>query len=119
MTAFSGALRARDTQGFLNAFSQTQTWNALNTKSDGSPPARVSYERLAQALDSEGELRESLFGEKETSLRSYVSGVHETPWAAQSEFQFVPPGASRGLVWIAWRHEDERWVVDTIAWPLR
>lgn len=120
MQALESALRDRDTGAVLRAFSQTQTWSALNTKAEGQPLSSVSYERLAQALESEGELRDTLLGQGETSLRTYVSGPElGAPWQALGEVQFAPAGVPKGRVWIAWRREGERWVVDTIAWPMR
>jgi hypothetical protein len=120
MRELTSALREGDVQGVLRAFSQTAPWSALNTKAESQPISRVSYERLVQAIESEGELRDTLLGQGETSLRSYVSGpLHGAAWTALSDVQFAPDGVPKGRVWIAWRREGERWVVDTIAWPMR
>jgi hypothetical protein len=64
-------------------------------------------------------LRDTILGTHDSSLRAYVSGAHAAPWSALSEFQFAPADVRSGEVWIAWRPEHDRWVVDTIAWPMK
>jgi hypothetical protein len=119
MESFVRALRDSDNDRILQAFSQFTVWNALNTKSEMQSTSRVSYEKLSEALKSEGELHDSFLGDRDTSLRSYVTGKHNQDWEALNPYQFAPPGVAQGSVWIAWRQEGGRWVVDTLAWPMR
>jgi hypothetical protein len=119
MESFTRALRDSDTDRILQSFSQFTPWNALNTKSEMQSTSRVSYEKLSEALKSAGELHDSFLGDRDTSLRSYVTGKHNQDWDAVSPYQFAPPGVAQGSVWIAWRQEGGRWVVDTLAWPMR
>lgn len=119
MAAFARGLRDNDRDAILRAFSQDALWNAINTKSETMRPSRVSYEKLAEALNTEGALRTSLVGEGEGSLRTYVTGAHAKDWIPLNQYQFAPPAVAQGSVWIAWRPEAARWVIDTIAWPMR
>jgi hypothetical protein len=119
MAAFARALRDNDRDAILRAFSQGALWNAINTKSETMTPSRVSYEKLSEALNTEGPLRDSLVGDGDSSLRSYVTGARAKDWTPLNQYQFAPPGVAQGSVWIAWRPEADRWVVDTIAWPIR
>lgn len=119
MGSFARALRDSDRDAILRAFSQVALWNAINTKSAAMVPSRVSYEKLSDALNTEGTLRASLVGEGESSLRTYVTGKYAKDWTPLNQYQFAPAGVSQGSVWIAWRPEGGRWVVDTIAWPIR
>ena len=119
MAAFARALRDTDRDAILRAFSQVALWNAINTKSERMTPSRVSYEKLSDALNTEGPLRASLIGDGESSLRTYVTGTYAKDWTSLNQYQFAPVGVAQGSVWIAWRPEGDRWVVDTIAWPIR
>jgi hypothetical protein len=119
MASFARALRESDREAFLRSFSQGALWNAINTKSQTMTPSRVSYEKLSDALNTEGLLRASLMGDGESSLRTYVTGAYAKDWTPLNQYQFAPAGVSHGSVWIAWRPEGDRWVVDTIAWPIR
>ncbi len=119
MAAFARALRDSDRAAILRAFSKAALWNAINTKSETMTPSRVSYEKLSDALNTEGLLRASLVGDGDSSLRTYVSGAYAKDWTPLNQYQFAPAGVAQGSVWIAWRPEGDRWVVDTIAWPIR
>jgi hypothetical protein len=119
MDAFTRALRASDIERILQAFSQFTPWNALDTRSEMQSTSRVSYEKLSEALKSDGQLHDSFLGDRDTSLRCYVTGKHDKDWEPLNPYQFAPPGVAQGSVWIAWRQEAGRWVVDTLAWPMR
>jgi hypothetical protein len=114
MRAFARALRDRDRDGILRAFSTTRGWSAINTRSPVHLPTPVSHARLAQALDTPGALHDSVLGDQPGSLRSFAS----EDWQAHGPFQLAPAGVAPGLVWVAWRPEGEAWVIDTLAWPI-
>jgi hypothetical protein len=118
MTAFTQALRDADKQVILSMFSPTQSWNVINTRSPIHMPTVVTQARLAEALNQEGPLHDSLLGAQPNNLRAFVTGEHSSPWTPKGPYQFAPETAPQGQVWIAWRQEADRWVVDTLAWPV-
>ena len=118
MTAFTQALRDANKQVILTMFSSTQSWNVINTRSPLHMPTVVSHARLAEALNQEGPLHDPLLGAHPNNLRAFVTGEHSAPWKARGPYQFAPEKAPQGQVWIAWRQEADRWVVDTVAWPV-
>jgi len=118
MDALTAALARGDTSAFLSGCSRTTPLHILDTRAEGQPDAQVPYDDLAEALNTRGVLYEKLFGASDKSLRSYASEQPPQAWKALGPYQFAPPAAPVGRVWIAWHPEGTRWVVDTIAWPL-
>jgi hypothetical protein len=118
MEELCDALRARDTAAFLRAFSRTQPFRDVDAAREGDPGKAVSYPKLARELAAKQGLYRALFGEERPDqLRRYVVGEYQGPWAATSEVRFVPRGLPEPRVWISWRAEADRWVVDAIARP--
>jgi hypothetical protein len=118
MDELTAALSGGDTAAFLGACSRSTPLHILDTRAEGQPDAQLAYADLAESLTKHDMLYEKLFGASDKSLRSYVIGQHAKPWKALGPYQFAPPAAALGKVWIAWHPEGARWVVDTIAWPL-
>lgn len=118
MDSLTAALARGDTAAFLGACSRSTPLHILDTRAEGQPDAQVTYAELVDSLNTQGVMYEKLFGTGDKSLRTYAAAPRSVSWNALGPYQFAPAGVAVGRVWIAWRPEGARWVVDTIAWPL-
>ncbi|MET0390100.1 MAG: hypothetical protein ABW321_29280 [Polyangiales bacterium] len=119
MNTLTEALRRADTNQLLGCFSDTKPWTMFSTH--GVVPADIKLTRaeLAHALDTKSQVYAFLFSERPWALRAFAAPPHDAPWVAWNAHQFAPPGVKRGEVWIVWRQEAAKWVVDTLAWPIQ
>ena len=114
MAAFVTAVRARDRPQLAGFFPTTGKLVVVNTLEKPFERAAIAADRLARQLRPGGDLDDLLFGDD--GFRDYVTRDHRQRWRPRGT-TFVPPYATGPPVWLKWRREGERWVIDEIALP--
>ncbi len=119
MAGLLKALEDRDVDAFLRFFSQRKPWEFLGTIGDPSEVDEVKFDNLAKDLRSKAGWYETLFdGGNFDCFRDHVSQTGGRKWTRVSEWKYVPPdGYGGGKVFVSWRREGDRWVVDKIGEP--
>ena len=118
MQAFEASLRAQDTEGFLALFSQSRPWRAIDTLEPRPRSESVSYAQLKSDLEAKRGKFELLFDAGgDDCLRDYVVDFYAEPWTWLSPNKFAPHETDGQSVWVQWRKEEQRWVVEAIAMP--
>lgn len=116
------AMRDKDVEAFLALLPRQSPWRHSSTMvSPGSPPdaETYSYEDTANELRKREGLYIRLFVNDLTD--SFAGNYLETDvmWRAKGD-RFVPPGASAASppkVYVKWREEGDKLVLDEIAYP--
>jgi hypothetical protein len=118
MDRFVVSLRSRDTKSFLGAFSLDKVWYDVNTLEGNQAKVSVTYKKLKRDLDSKTGFYTTIFdAEGDDCLRDYTMSPYDSPWKMTGPNTFSPPNADEKSVWVRWRTEKGRWVVDAIAQP--
>jgi hypothetical protein len=121
MAKFVEALKNKDTDTFLTLFSQSTPWQYISTITDTPEVSIVKYAELARDLklkDQSG-WHEILFDASgDDCFRKYVMLDNGAPWKRINDVTFSPPGSDpNSRVYVKWRKEEGKWVIDTIAEP--
>jgi hypothetical protein len=122
MALFVASLRAKDTDRFLLLFSRKKPFRMRNTLQGPSSTASISYKILAKELTRKSQdegLYSVLFDAgPDDSFRQYVDNAPDAAWRWIGGTRFVPSYEdASSKVYVTWRKEGKRWVVDTIAAP--
>jgi hypothetical protein len=119
MDRFVAALKASDTQAFATLFPRHGLWTFQSSIGEASDRSLHSLADLRRDLTARNGLYESFFEGDGDSVRDFVETTGGRAWQRTSGPQFSPPDLSdlRDLMFVRWRREDGRWVVDTVAAP--
>jgi len=121
MDAFAKALSMRDVDAFLSHFSRRRAFTLLGTIDEPYRAARIKYADLSRELHSgdrsQGWYAEFMGDEDESFALSVASAEHR-PWKRVGKHKFVlPDDDANSRMFVVWRKEGPRWVIDTIAIP--
>jgi hypothetical protein len=108
MAAFVEAVRARARKRIPAFLCTTGRLRVLDTLEKPYRRATIRCDRLA-------ELDDLLFGDD--GLRDYVLMDGRKPWRPRGDHSYAPPYAIGDPIYVRWRREGERWVIDEIAMP--
>lgn len=119
MGRFLAALRNRDVEEFLSLFSRKKAWHYIGTLTRPVQVERVTYSQLERDLRRKSGWYEALIDAgPDDCFRNHVVASEGRPWVLKGKMTFVPPDAGNDMsVFVRWRKEGERWVVDAIAEP--
>lgn len=125
MAGFTRAMKAKDVTSLLKFFPRKGTWSWAPTRDpalnygDLKPfePVKHTYAELKAGLRKGGPFYEQIF-EIEDSLHTVFTITKFEPWKVKpaTESTFVPPGYGPP-VYVRWRKEGARFVVDQIGTP--
>lgn len=120
MQKFVIALRDKDIEGFADLFPRQSRWTYIGTITDPVQTSEYSHGALLNDLRQQTGLYESLYdADGDDTFRDYVMMTDGKPWIRSGENRFSPPGLPdmATSVFVRWRREGQRWVVDAIAEP--
>ena len=121
MDGFVAALRGDDPAALADYFPQRGEWTLLSTI--GGPEARSQHTgaETRDALQTRTGLYDSLVESEGggDTLRDYAQMNGDRPWQATGPRQFVPQAVfdDPQRLYVRWRQERERWVIDAIGVP--
>lgn len=122
MRGFMSALVQKDVERFLVYFSRSKPFRYIGTIEVKQRVQLVDYEDLSRALrarDVDRGWYSILFdGGPDDSFAQTVADPERRAWRRVDERKFVPPGDDAdSTLFVIWRKERDRWVVDAIAYP--
>ncbi len=120
MQKFVKALHNKDINAFAALFSKNNNWNYVGTIITPVLTSEHTYAALIVDLRQKTGLYESLFDSGgDDTFRDYISMTDGKPWIRTGDHQFSPPDLPdiHESVYVKWRYEGQRWVVDVIAEP--
>jgi hypothetical protein len=118
MAEFVRALHAKDAAAFLQCFSHKKGFLLTGTSDKPHDSMRFSYPKLEQGLKPGGDFVGILFGgEGDDNFRDYVEQSGGAAWRSKQPNVFVPPIEPSLPVFVRWRKEGKRFVVEEIAFP--
>jgi hypothetical protein len=113
---FTASLRDKNTDHFMSLFSRERVWYDVNTLEGNRYKVKVTYQKLKEDIESKTGLYTALFdADGDDCLRDYTVTPYDKPWRWIGNNTFSPPDADERSIWIKWRFEKGRWVVDAIA----
>jgi hypothetical protein len=120
MTRLLAAVQHRDVTAFLSLLPRGGTWRLLDTSVDPPEAAEMAFGEFALDLEHQTGWYRLLFRPRGgRSLFDFAVNTNPEDWPEEAPGRFVPPDQSqRDRVWVQWRREEQRWVVDEIASPL-
>ena len=117
MNDFVLGLRARDVEKLIALFPKDRPLKLASTITE---TATFSYEEAAagmRARDRKDGLYSLLVDASDPTFMQYVLDGVEWTWVGAT--RFVPDGGDRKTpVYVTWRKEKGRWVIDTIGFPM-
>lgn len=122
MAGLLGALAQKDVERFLGYFSHSKRFRYIGTIEVKRRVMLVDYEDLARGLrarDVDQGWYSILFdGGPDDSLAQTVADPEARAWRRVGEYKFVPPeDEPDSTLFVIWRKERDRWVVDAIGYP--
>jgi hypothetical protein len=118
MAEFVRALHAQDAESFLQCFSRKKGFLLTGTSDKPHDSMRFGYAKLEQGLKPGGDFVGILFGgEGDDNFRDYVEQSGAAAWRSKQPTVFVPPIEPSLPVFVRWRKEGGRFVVEEIAFP--
>jgi hypothetical protein len=117
MNDFVLGLRARDVERLIALFPKDRPLKLASTVTE---TATFTYEEAAagmRARDRKDGLYSLLVDASDPTFMQYVLDGVEWTWVGAT--RFVPDGGDRKTpVYVTWRKEKGRWVIDTIGFPM-
>jgi hypothetical protein len=118
MAQFVRALQERNVESLLQCFSRKKSFFLTGTSSTPHDKSRFSYAQLETGMKPGGDFVGILFGgEGDDNFRDYVKETGGRAWRSKPAGIFVPPIDHNLTVFVRWRREGNRWVVEEIAFP--
>jgi len=122
MAGFIEALSQKDVPAFLEFFSRTKPLRFVRTIHPKQPTELVKYDVLKRELlarDINRGWYSVLFdGGPDDSLAMTVDDPNKRPWKRVANQKFVPPDDDNdSILFIVWRNENGKWVVEVIGYP--
>gem|GEM_PF-5896451 len=126
MDRFVSALSRRDLGKLLSCFSRTAPWILVTTEHDDSPVRHgrrktntFSYNELSRGMRAGGDFAEFFFDEDDPFVH-FVEATQGRPWRDVDGVTFVPPTKLplNPPVFVRWRIELGRYVIDEIGTPI-
>lgn len=120
MRRFVSALVARDMDALARLFPREGHWTYLGTLNDPPLSSTHTGTELARDLAARRGLYGSLIEDADLdTFRDHAARTQGRDWVQVGEHRYAPPdmGGAEPRVFIAWRREAGRWVVDAIAEP--
>ena len=131
MVQFLNAVKQGSKTKFLSFISRSQGIKMYNTNSPNGSPKKISYAQLVRNLASKeftGEyynyhffLEKNSEYDQADTLRTEVSTLNRGAWIGDSQNKFIPkkPFDRRfpNSVFVKWRLEKGKWVVESIGTP--
>lgn len=118
MDQFVRALADRDGDALLQCFSRKKGFLLTGTSDTPHDSMRFSYVQLEKGLKPGGDFVGILFGgEGDDNFRDYVEQTAGRAWRTKRPGVFIPPIEYSLPVFVRWRKEGKRYVVEEIAFP--
>jgi hypothetical protein len=122
MAGFIDALSRKDVPAFLEFFSRNKPFRFIGTIQPKRQVDLVRFDALARELNARDVDRgwySVLFdGGPDDSLALTIEDPARRPWRRVKGQKFVPPDDDDdSTLFITWRKENGRWVVDAIGYP--
>lgn len=120
MARFVDALEARDLSAFAALFPREGSWTYLSTLTESGPRISQSGESVKRDLHTREGLYHVFFSDADLdTFRDWVMMTGGRDWVRTGSHRFSPPGLGSlaQKVFVGWRREDGRWVVDVVAEP--
>jgi hypothetical protein len=120
MRRFVDALLAKDTEALATLFPREGRWTYLGTLTDPPLSSTHSGAELARDLAARRGLYGSLIEDADLdTFRDHAARTQGRDWVRVGETRYAPPdmAGAEPRVFVAWRREAGRWVVDAIAEP--
>lgn len=119
MAAFLHALRDKDIGGLPDFFPSEGDWIYLGTITDPPRSSTVDRQQLsADFLAREGWYVVLVDADGDDCFCDYADITEGEPWVRLDDTAFEPPGdIGGGLVYVRWRLQGRRWVIDALAEP--
>jgi hypothetical protein len=105
---------------FLSLLPRGGTWRLIDTSADPPKEAEIPFGEFAFDLEHRTGWYGLLFRSRGgRSLFDIAVATNPEEWREEAPGRFAHPDENRRhQVWVQWRQEDRRWVVDEIACPL-
>jgi hypothetical protein len=117
MAALVTAVHDRDVHRVLECFSRGRPWYLTTTGGKKPRRSRYTFVQLGAGLKDGGNFRGVLLGDDpDDNLRDQIEQTGRRAWRAQSPTTFVPPDDTVN-VFVKWRREGNRYVVEEIGFP--
>jgi hypothetical protein len=118
MDAFIQALRRKDVDAFLLAFSPHHDFDLISTAEVPHKHLRVTTKALREGMLPGGDYLDLLF-EGDDNLRDYTlsKGGGDKPWLLQAPTTFVPPLEQALPVYVRWAKYGAQYAIAEIAFP--
>jgi len=115
------ALRTRNTSLFLSLFSRTRPFYHLNPMNVGSKKHfrdTITYARLSRDVKNKDDLYWLLLERADNgNYDAFVDNFPDDAMWISVKNKFVPPGAElTSHIYVRWRKEGVRWVIDEISY---
>ncbi len=122
MAGLIGALVRKDIPAFLQFFSRSRSFRFVGTIQPRRPSDLVKYDDFARELlardTSRGWYSIIFDGGPDDSLALMVDGSSTRAWKRVTAQKFVPPDDDEdSTLFVTWRKEGGRWVVESIGYP--
>lgn len=118
MGFFVKALQDKNVDALLSCFSRKKGFLLTGTSDTPHDSMRFSYAKLEQGLKPGGDFVGILFGgEGDDNFRDYVAQTRGAAWQSKGPATFVPPADYSLPVFVRWKKEGKRFVVEEIAFP--
>lgn len=120
MRRFVDALIAKDTAALADLFPREGRWTYLGTLTDPPLSSTHTGAELARDLAARRGLYGSLIEDADLdTFRDHAVRTQGRAWVPAGETRYAPPDMAGAAprVFVAWRREAGRWVVDAIAEP--
>jgi hypothetical protein len=118
MAALVRAIHDRNVPRVLACFSRTKPWYVTTTGGKKALRSRYTFAQLETGLKDGGDFRGVLLGDDpDDNLRDQIEETGRRPWRARGPATFVPPDDDTVNVFVKWRTEGNRYVVEEIAFP--
>jgi hypothetical protein len=116
MAGFAKQVVSKSQEGVVDFFPARGVWT-LVFQTGGKETSRKSYRRQATrtALKTGGDLEFHFFEDDSDTLMGFA--LLDGDWVYGGDLTFVPPGHGPGIgppLWVRWRREGARWVIDQI-----
>jgi hypothetical protein len=119
MADFVTALKRREIAKLLSYFPREGTWSVLATGEAvpaGNAPHKMKYRDIVRKGHPSPEFLDFFFDGDDPFVQ-FVQRTKGKPWTKREANTFIPPGGWKPTVYVRWRVEGDRFVVDQIASP--
>jgi hypothetical protein len=121
MLGFARAIDERDVDSFLSYISKKKGFRYVGTIQHPHKVDQVAYKVVARDLQNRDDTQgwySVLMSNEDESLALSVAGAAGRPWKKAGKLKFVLPDDDLdSTLYVTWRKEESRWVIDSIGIP--